>query len=103
LQNRYTQVGNAVPVVLGETAARVIVGRLEGKVERNAESQGDLFNGEERFRIVYVKSHIRTRRWFSGGQAQVWDANPSVNARHSAPVTQRKERAIGRALTTTSS
>lgn len=99
LQNRYTQVGNAVPVVLGETAAKLIVRHLEGKVEAHVNTHGDLFGEEERFRIVYVKSHIRTRRWFSGGEAQVWDASPSARARHSAPVTQRKVRPINRALT----
>lgn len=94
LQNRYTQVGNAVPVVLGEVAANVIVDALDGKTSVFRE---DLFE-DDRFRIVYVKSHIRTRKWFADGEACVWDSKATGTAVTGAPVTLRRERVIGPAM-----
>lgn len=91
LQNRYTQVGNAVPVVLGEVAAMLIANNLGAKTSAFRE---DLFD-DDRFRIVYVKSHIRTRKWFADGEACVWDSKESGNSLTSTPVTLRRERAIG--------
>lgn len=58
------QVGNAVPARLGEVAARVI---------KEAEALEPVPEGTERFRRVYLKSHIRTRQWFKAGEAFVWD------------------------------
>lgn len=67
---QYAQVGNAVPIRLGEVAGEVIAAELD-KLRR--------FNwlvGTERtvaHRVVYMQSHIRTRRWFRGGATLVWE------------------------------
>jgi DNA (cytosine-5)-methyltransferase 1 len=94
LQNKYTQVGNAVPVVLGEVAANVINDYLGGKISALRE---DLFE-DDRFRIVYVKSHIRTRKWFADGEACLWSSTENGTALTGTPVTLRRERVIGPAM-----
>jgi DNA (cytosine-5)-methyltransferase 1 len=63
LAQRYAQVGNAVPVRLARLAAGVLAEILDG----TAPPAGGL----PRFRLGYVQSHVRTRRWFKDGQAVV--------------------------------
>jgi DNA (cytosine-5)-methyltransferase 1 len=60
------QVGNAVPARLGQVAGEVIQ-----KVAIAAADTREL----PRFRKVYLKSHVRTRRWFKEGEAFVWDGH----------------------------
>lgn len=55
----YEQVGNAVPVRLGEVAADAIAAAGEAKQDA------------EPFRRVYLSSHVRTRRWFRQGEVFV--------------------------------
>ena len=57
--DRYEQVGNAVPIRLGEVAAEAIAGARKAKP------------GTEAFRRVNVESHVRTRQWFKQGEAFV--------------------------------
>jgi DNA (cytosine-5)-methyltransferase 1 len=57
--DQYEQVGNAVPVRLGELAAKAI------------ESAGKAKPGADAFRQVYLSSHVRTRQWFRKGEAFV--------------------------------
>lgn len=57
--DKYEQVGNAVPIRLGELAAEAIAGAEKAKPET------------ETFRRVYLDSHVRTRRWFKQGEAFV--------------------------------
>jgi DNA (cytosine-5)-methyltransferase 1 len=65
-QEQMTQVGNAVPVRLGEIAGEVIRSSLTaGKQEPDPEAPA--------FRRVYVESHVRTRQWWRNGKAFVWD------------------------------
>lgn len=56
---QYEQVGNAVPIRLGELAARAI------KTAKKA--------GPETppFRRIYLKSHVRTRQWYRKGEVFV--------------------------------
>jgi len=56
---QYQQVGNAVPIKLGELAAEAI------------ESAGKVKPDTEQFRRVYLSSHVRTRQWFRKGEAFV--------------------------------
>ena len=63
---QYAQIGNAVPVRLGEVAGFVISSALEQmqKCEwRREEGQ------PVPFRKVYIQSHVRTRQWFKNGRA----------------------------------
>jgi DNA (cytosine-5)-methyltransferase 1 len=56
---QYRQVGNAVPVRLGELAANAI------------KTAVDATSDTPTFRRVYISSHVRTRRWYSKGEALV--------------------------------
>jgi len=58
------QVGNAVPVRLGKVAGEVIISHAAKPIE-NA-------TGLPPYRRIYLRSHVRTRRWFKDGQAVVW-------------------------------
>ena len=46
-------------------------------------------------RIVYVKSHIRTRQWFKAGQTFLWkDGSQEGNPTYRAAKTERKVREL---------
>lgn len=60
------QVGNAVPVRLGQVAGEVI---------KDAASTPAFVTGLPTFRQVYLKSHVRTRQWYRAGEALVWDGH----------------------------
>jgi DNA (cytosine-5)-methyltransferase 1 len=57
--DQYRQVGNAVPIRLGELAGEAIAEATEVRPET------------EPFRRVYLRSHVRTRQWFKQGEAFV--------------------------------
>ena len=64
--DQYAQIGNAVPVRLGEVAGTVVSGALDQMREcewRREEGQ------PVPFRKVYIQSHVRTRQWFKNGRA----------------------------------
>lgn len=83
---QYAQVGNAVPVRLGEVAGHVIAQQLDELTARNWVT----YQSEPAaYRIVYVQSHIRTRQWFKDGKTYVWKEGGHA-ARYNAPVTRRK-------------
>lgn len=66
----YKQIGNAVPVRLGMVAGEVIASELDAV---NKKRLARVLPGE-RIRpscIIYVKSHVRTRRWFKDGEPVV--------------------------------
>jgi DNA (cytosine-5)-methyltransferase 1 len=58
------QVGNAVPARLGTVAGETIVRLIE-------DSSLDCENDLPRATQTYIKSHVRTRRWWQNGQAVV--------------------------------
>ena len=67
---QYRQIGNAVPVRLGEVSGRVLAEALD----RIADAGWHVGGGEQRpYRKVYIQSHIRTRQWFKQGKAYKWD------------------------------
>jgi DNA (cytosine-5)-methyltransferase 1 len=60
--DQYRQVGNAVPARLGAIAGQVVSAVFdEPVVDADAPP----------YRLTYVKSHVRTRKWYSDGQAVV--------------------------------
>jgi DNA (cytosine-5)-methyltransferase 1 len=90
---QYAQVGNAVPVRLGEVAGTVIAKELDQLRAKNwlvgAAKPAD-------YRVVYVQSHVRTRQWFKRGTTFVWeDGEDNARAAYEAPQTLRKISAIG--------
>ncbi len=87
---QYAQVGNAVPVRLGTVAGNVIAKALEKLLNQGMRSYE---RRSETYRIVYVQSHVRTRKWFKDGQVRVWnDGGGNEAARYGEPVTQHRER-----------
>ena len=66
---QYAQVGNAVPVRLGEVAGTVIATELDNLREREwIEYSNELMS----YRVVYIQSHVRTRQWYKKGRTYVW-------------------------------
>jgi DNA (cytosine-5)-methyltransferase 1 len=70
---QYRQIGNAVPVRLGEVAGKILGDGILALSEMENEggacnySQGKILPN----RKLYIKSHIRTRKWFSNGKAVI--------------------------------
>lgn len=88
---QYAQVGNAVPVRLGEIAGHVI---LKALAELKARDMKPYAQPPAHYRIVYVQSHVRTRQWFKKGKTFVWEDGGSDNVRYASPVTIRQERVL---------
>ncbi len=66
---QYRQVGNAAPVRLGQVAGEVIAKALDAVYENGLRP----FGGDHpRLRRVYVKAHVRTRKWYEDGKAVLW-------------------------------
>lgn len=68
---QYAQIGNAVPVRLGEVAGSIIAEKLDALREASWAQQNQAVNG---YRTVYIQAHIRTRQWFKAGETLVWSA-----------------------------
>lgn len=87
---QYAQVGNAVPIRLGEVAGEVILLQLERLEKRNWEPYPEQF---ENFKVTYIQSHVRTRQWYRNGKTIVWeDGEQNGGAKYSQPKTKRKKR-----------
>ena len=85
---RYSQVGNAVPVRLGEVAGRVIANALDGLAARRWHPYP---TRTMQCRVIYIQSHIRTRQWFKNGKAFVWeDGDKNGGAKYGVAKTRRR-------------
>lgn len=90
LAEQYAQVGNAVPVRLGSVAGRILSEALDQPPP--AKPDDAVAAGP---RIIYLQSHVRTRRWFKDGQPIIWeDGSEDRSAEYSRPKTTRKVRAL---------
>lgn len=89
---QYAQVGNAVPVRLGQITGTVVAEALDDLAKQGWQrNPGEI----EAYRLVYIQSHVRTRRWYRDGKTEVWVSGGSNDeVRYAPPVTQRTERAI---------
>lgn len=88
---KYTQIGNAVPTRLGFVAGEVISNSLDDLKENGfRKKRKDI----DEFRIVYIQSHIRTRKWFNGDEAVLFEKG-SVSSSYRSPKTKRKSKLIG--------
>jgi DNA (cytosine-5)-methyltransferase 1 len=67
---QYTQVGNAVPLRLGNIAGNLIAESLL-KIDKEDIKPTSMNSSEPR--IIYLQSHVRTRQWFKNGKVFVWD------------------------------
>lgn len=94
-QEQYAQVGNAVPTRLGHIAGEMLATELDRVVASDKARTKKIPSPDENVRIVYLQSHVRTRKWFKAGQAVVWsDGKENASAQHSAPQTERKVRTV---------
>lgn len=85
---QYAQVGNAVPVRLGEIAGDIIATSLDSLAARGFEP---FPSRPQHYRTVYVQSHVRTRQWFKRGETFVWeDGEKNDRAAYEAPQTLRR-------------
>lgn len=85
---QYAQIGNAVPIRLGMVAGDVIATYMEALNRRRWQPFRDR---PEAFRVVYIQSHIRRRRWYKDGQVLTWHAGAeNGEATYSPPKTLRK-------------
>ena len=89
---QYAQVGNAVPVRLGQIAGEVVASEMERLKRRRWKAYAKV---PEHFRIVYVQSHVRTRQWFKKGETFVWaDGETNSHATYQPPQTLRRVSAM---------
>lgn len=89
---QYAQVGNAVPVRLGEVTGQVVAQAMDSLEKRNWNPHG---RAPEGYRVVYVQSHIRTRQWFKKGETFVWsDGEHNEHASYEPPQTRRRVSAM---------
>ena len=85
---QYAQVGNAVPVRLGEVAGTTIATELDGLRERGWTGYS---KKPTSYRVVYIQSHVRTRQWYKDGHTYVWqDGQSNSSATYNSPQTLRK-------------
>ena len=85
---QYAQVGNAVPVRLGEVAGEVLASALDKLAARDWRPYP---HKPDAYRVVYIQSHVRTRQWFKAGRTLVWsDKGNTGDVYYNGPVTRRK-------------
>ena len=92
ISQQYAQVGNAVPVRLGQIAGEVIAESMDDLAAQKWIIKG---TPTQRYRTIYIQSHIRTRQWFKDGKTFVWhDGDNNEHAKYSPPRTVRRVRSI---------
>ena len=89
---QYAQIGNAVPIRLGEVTGEVVASALDELKDCHwSPDTGEI----EEYRIVYVQSHVRTRQWYLNGETKIWaHGEPNEDVRYAPPVTRRGERTM---------
>jgi DNA (cytosine-5)-methyltransferase 1 len=88
---QYTQIGNAVPTRLGRVAGDVVAGALDQLQRRGWTPYLDAREG---YRLVYLQSHVRTRKWFKDGKTIIWGDDEGDDSRYAAPKTQHRVRTL---------
>jgi len=89
---QYAQVGNAVPVRLGQVVGEMIAGELDALNSRGFEPYARQTGA---YRIIYVQSHVRTRQWYKHGKTCVWnEGGKNVTAAYTGPKTKRRSKML---------
>lgn len=90
---KYAQIGNAVPLRLGQIAGELLsknLDELEGRELVGYNEKLDFFN------IIYLQSHVRTRRWFKNGESIVWnDGESNSEVLYAQQKTTKKVSTVG--------
>jgi DNA (cytosine-5)-methyltransferase 1 len=91
-QQQYTQVGQAVPVRLGCVSGELLAAHLDAAHAEGLQRRSGEFDP---FRLVYLQSHIRTRRWYKDGAEFTWsDGATNGHAKYAPPKTYRRTRTL---------
>ncbi len=89
---KYSQAGNAVPVRLGQVAGQVLATELESLRRRRWKPYP---TRADTYRVIYVQSHVRTRRWYRAGTTYVWrEGGNNGSVAYDVPKTKRKASAL---------
>lgn len=89
---QYAQVGNAVPTRLGKVAGMTIADQLDNLSKAGWKSAS---KPPSAYRIIYVQSHVRTRKWFQNGHTFVWEGDTGqTKPTYSQPKTIRKSKVL---------
>jgi DNA (cytosine-5)-methyltransferase 1 len=77
---KYTQIGNALPVRLARTVGDVIAEHCD-----QIDSPRFVQPYAPPYRRIYLKSHVRTRQWYKDGVVYTWaDGEDNTHAEYSA-------------------
>lgn len=86
---KYTQIGNALPVRLAQVVGEVISSHLDHAKDKNF-----IAESAPAYRRIYLHSHVRTRQWYKDGVVYKWtDGEDNSHAKYSAK--QRPTIAMG--------
>ncbi len=92
LTQQYAQVGNAVPVRLGQIAGGVIAQEIDQIISNNVKPSSVNI---DKPRIVYIQSHVRTRKWYKNGETYVWkNGRDNNNTLYAKPKTIIKKKEL---------
>jgi DNA (cytosine-5)-methyltransferase 1 len=86
-QERYAQVGNAVPVRLGHVTGEIVAAAMDDLAKRDWVPHPHV---PDAFRLIYVQSHVRTRQWFKDGETFVRHDGEEGTPIYGAPKTKRR-------------
>ena len=84
---KYRQVGNAVPVRLGQVAGATIHEAMASLAKSGFKPTA---KAPHPYRVVYIQSHVRTRSWFKNGKAVTTNNGDTKEVLYNAPKTVRK-------------
>ena len=85
---QYAQIGNAVPLKLGEVAGEIIASSLDEFFQSGWKVVDDK---PKPYRRIYIQSHVRTRQWFKNGKAYQWkDGKSNKEVTYAPPKTDIK-------------
>lgn len=84
---QYRQIGNAVPVRLGEVAGKVVADALD-LIKRSGWVVKE--GPPKSYRKIYIQSHIRTRQWYKNGKAYKWDDGKDNSSAVYLPMKTRR-------------
>ncbi len=91
VQKQYAQAGNAVPVRLGRIVGESIVQLISGR--KSTREEGEV---HEPFTLEYIRSHVRTRKWFKAGTTYVSSGHNNGKVTYAPMKTQRATRVLGK-------
>jgi DNA (cytosine-5)-methyltransferase 1 len=89
---QYAQIGNAVPVRLGQVVGQVIASFLQ---ELAVQGWKAVAGPIRPYRRIYIQSHVRTRQWYKNGQVFQWnDGEENLDVMYASPKTKRYSTAL---------